>query len=83
MKTKQIFFLALLAGFVLFNSIDFSQETKDQKKHLMLLSQQQQNLLRKVNKFHVRRLQLKKLNPSKLNLLLEVNMVLLKKHNSM
>jgi hypothetical protein len=34
MKTKFFFFLALLAGFVLFNSIAFSQETKDQKKAL-------------------------------------------------
>jgi len=34
MKTKLLFYLALLAGFVLFNSIDFSQETKDQKKAL-------------------------------------------------
>jgi hypothetical protein len=34
MKTKFFFYLALLAGFVLFNSIAFSQETKDQKKAL-------------------------------------------------
>jgi len=34
MKTKLLFYLALLAGFVLFKSIAFSQETKDQKKAL-------------------------------------------------
>ena len=34
MKTKQIFFLALLVGYVLLSSAAFSQETKESKKAL-------------------------------------------------